>query len=129
VALGDALDRPVERLSLGQAQRVNVAIGLLGRPRVVLLDEPTAALDPGHRLALWSMLERVNERGGAFAFATQNVEEARLAADRVLVLVDGRAAYAGPQEAFWQQAGAVDAAGGHERAFVAFVERVGSDAA
>ena len=106
------LDRPVERLSLGQAQRVNVAIGLLGRPRVVLLDEPTAALDPGHRLALWSMLERVSERGGAVAFATQNVEEARLAADRVLVLVEGRAAYAGPQEAFWQEAGAVDAPAG-----------------
>jgi ABC-type multidrug transport system ATPase subunit len=94
----------------------------------VLLDEPTAALDPGHRLGLWSMLERVSERGGAFAFATQNVEEARLAADTVLVLVDGRAAYAGPQEAFWQEAGAVEAAGGHERAFVAFVERVRSAA-
>ena len=128
VALGDALDRPVERLSLGQAQRVNVAIGLLGRPRVVLLDEPTAALDPEHRLALWAMLERVSGRGGAVAFATQNVEEARLAADRVLVLVDGRAAYAGSQEAFWSEAGAVDEAGGHERAFVAFVERVRSAA-
>jgi ABC-2 type transport system ATP-binding protein len=128
VALGDALDRPVEHLSLGQAQRVNVAIGLLGRPRVVLLDEPTAALDPGHRLALWAMLERVSERGGAVAFATQNVEEARLAADRVLVLVDGRAAYSGQQAAFWSEAGAVDEAGGHERAFVAFVERVRSAA-
>ena len=126
-ALGDALDRPVEQLSLGQTQRVNVAIGLLGRPRVLLLDEPTAALDPGHRLALWSMLERVGERGGAVAFATQNVEEARLAADTVLVLVDGRAAYAGPQERFWQEAGAAER-GGHELAFVAFVERVRSAA-
>ena len=111
-ALGDALDRPVERLSLGQAQRVNVAIGLLGRPRVVLLDEPTAALDPGHRLALWSMLERVGERGGAVAFATQNVEEARLAADTVLVLVDGRAAYAGPQERVLERGGRRRAAAG-----------------
>ena len=128
VALGDALDRPVERLSLGQAQRVNVAIGLLGKPRVVLLDEPTAALDPGHRLALWAMLERVGERGGAVAFATQNVEEARLAADRVLVLVEGRCAYSGAQDAFWREAGAVDEAGGHERAFVAFVERTRSAA-
>ena len=128
VALGDAADRPVERLSLGQAQRVNVAIGLLGRPQVVLLDEPTAALDPGHRLALWELLERVSERGGAVAFATQNVEEARLAADRVLVLVDGRCAYAGAQAAFWSEAGALDEAGGHERAFVAFVERVRSAA-
>jgi ABC-2 type transport system ATP-binding protein len=123
VALGDALDRPVEQLSLGQAQRVNVAVGLLGKPRVVLLDEPTSALDPGHRLALWDMLERVGERGGAVAFATQNVEEARLAADHVFVLVEGRCAYAGAQDAFWREAGAVDEAGGHERAFVAFVER------
>jgi ABC-2 type transport system ATP-binding protein len=128
VALGDEVDRPVERLSLGQAQRVNVAIGLLGRPRVVLLDEPSAALDPGHRLALWALLERVGERGGAFAFATQNVEEARLAADRVLVLIDGRCAYAGAQDAFWSEAGAVAEAGGHERAFVAFVERTRSAA-
>jgi ABC-2 type transport system ATP-binding protein len=128
VALGDALDRPVERLSLGQAQRVNVAIGLLGSPQIVLLDEPTAALDPGHRLALWALLERVSARGGAVAFATQNVEEARLAADRVLVLVDGRTAFAGSQAAFWSEAGAVDEAGGHERAFVAFVERFRSGA-
>jgi ABC-2 type transport system ATP-binding protein len=128
VALGDALDRPVERLSLGQAQRVNVAVGLLGRPQVVLLDEPTAALDPGHRLALWALLERVGERGGAVAFATQNVEEARLAADDVLVLVEGRCVYAGSQDAFWREAGAVDQAGGHERAFVAFVERAGAAA-
>jgi ABC-type multidrug transport system ATPase subunit len=126
VALGDAADRPMERLSLGQAQRVNVAIGLLGRPSVVLLDEPTAALDPGHRAALWAMLDRIGERGGAVAFATQHVEEARFAADRVLVLVDGRAAYAGPQDAFWHEAGATDAPGGYERAFVAFVERVRS---
>jgi ABC-2 type transport system ATP-binding protein len=124
VALGESLDRPVERLSLGQAQRVNVAVGLLGRPSVILLDEPTAALDPGHRLALWALLERVSERGGAVAFATQNVEEARLAADQVLVLVEGRSAYAGPQDAFWREAGARDVAGGHERAFVEFVERV-----
>ncbi len=124
VGLGDAVDRPVERLSLGQAQRVNVAMGLIGRPRVVLLDEPTAALDPGHRLELWDMLERVRARGGAVAFATQNVEEARVAADRVLVLVDGSCAFAGLQEAFWNEAGAREEAGGHERAFVAFVERV-----
>ena len=128
VALGDAVDLPVERLSLGQAQRVNVAIGLLGRPQVVLLDEPTAALDPGHRLALWELLERVSERGGAVAFATQNVEEARLAADRVLVLVEGRCVFAGRQDAFWREAGASDEAGGHERAFVAFVERAGAAA-
>ena len=74
----------------------------------MLLDEPTAALDPGHRLALWALLERVGERGGAVAFATQNVEEARLAADSVLVLVDGRCVFAGPQEAFWREAGASD---------------------
>ena len=44
------------------------------------------------------------------------------------MLVDGRSAYAGPQEAFWQEAGASETAGGHERAFVAFVERTRSAA-
>ena len=51
-----------------------------------------------------------------------------IAADRVLVLVEGRCAYSGPQDAFWAEVGAVDEAGGHERAFVAFVERTRSAA-
>ena len=129
VALGDALDRPVERLSLGQAQRVNVAIGLLGRPRVVLLDEPTAALDPGHRLALWAMLERVSERGGARRVRDP---ERRGGAPRGRPRARARRRALpptpAPQEAFWREAGAVDEAGGHERAFVAFVERARSAA-
>ena len=51
-------------------------------------------------------------------------QEARLAADSVLVLVEGRSTYAGPQDAFWREAGALAVAGGHERAFVDYVERV-----
>ena len=120
IALGERVDAPVEQLSGGQQQRVNVAIGLIGSPRVLLLDEPTAALDPPQRLALWPLLEAVTERRGAVCFATQNVEEARLAADRVCVIVDGAIRYVGDQEAFWQLAGFDER--GAERAFVRFLE-------
>ena len=122
IELGDRVDAPVEQLSGGQQQRVNVAIGLIGSPRVLLLDEPTAALDPPQRLALWPLLEAVTRRRGAVCFATQNVEEARLAADRVCVIVDGEIRYVGSQAAFWELAGFDER--GAERAFVRFLESV-----
>ena len=120
IALGDRVDAPLEQLSGGQQQRVNVAIGLIGSPRVLLLDEPTAALDPPQRLALWPLLEAVTERRGAVCFATQNIEEARLAADRVCVLVDGAIRYVGDQDEFWRLAGFDER--GAELAFVRFLE-------
>ena len=122
IALGDRVVAPVEQLSGGQQQRVNVAIGLIGTPRVLLLDEPTAALDPQQRLALWPLLEAVRARRGAVCFATQNVEEARLGADRVCVIVDGAIRYAGDQATFWERAGFDER--GAERAFVRFLESV-----
>ena len=120
IDLGDRVDVPVEQLSGGQQQRVNVAIGLVGSPDVVLLDEPTAALDPQQRLALWPLLDGVTTRGGAVCFATQNVEEARGEADRVCVLVEGAVRYCGDSAAFWQQA-RLDGDGA-ERAFVRYLE-------
>jgi ABC-type multidrug transport system ATPase subunit len=87
--------RPSADLSVGNRQRLNVAISLLGGPRVLLLDEPTASLDPGQRRRLWETLQHVREEGGAVCFATQNLEELEEFADRVVVLEDGRVAYAG----------------------------------
>jgi ABC-2 type transport system ATP-binding protein len=76
-------------LSVGNRQRLNVAIALLGEPRVLLLDEPTASLDPEQRSRLWLDLETVPERGGAICFVTQHHDELARA-DRVLELRDGR---------------------------------------
>ncbi len=86
----------VESLSGGFRQRVNVAVGLLGAPAVVLLDEPSASLDPRQRERLWSFLERRAAAGTALLVTTHDVAEAWRHADRVLILADGDALFDGP---------------------------------
>ena len=76
-------------LSVGNRQRLNVAISLLGSPDALLLDEPTASLDPEQRARLWADLEVLPARGGAMCFVTQHDDELPRA-DRVLELRDGR---------------------------------------
>jgi len=96
-------------LSVGNRQRLNVALGLLGDPRVLLLDEPTASLDPGQRRRVWEVVDGVREAGGGVCFATQNVEEVGEQAGRVLVLQGGSVIYAGPPSGY---AGAAEEAFG-----------------
>ena len=91
--------RPSGELSVGNRQRLNVALSLLGEPRVLLLDEPTAPLDPGQRRRLWEVVNALRGEGGAVCFATQNLEEVEHA-DRVLVLQDGRLVSTSVEEVF-----------------------------
>ena len=86
-----ARDAPAATLSVGMRQRLNLALAFLGDPQVLLLDEPTASLDPAQRERLWERLRGVRERGGAVCFATQNLEEVERAG-RVLRIDDGRLA-------------------------------------
>jgi ABC-2 type transport system ATP-binding protein len=76
-------------LSVGNRQRLNLAISLLGSPDALLLDEPTAALDPDQREKLWARLDGLRAAGTALLFVTQQTEET-VRADRVLALRDGR---------------------------------------
>ena len=96
-ALVEIADRRVAELSIGQAQRANVAAGLIGDPDVLLLDEPTAALDPRQRRLVWELVAAVPARGGAVVFTTQNVEEVPLHADRLVALAGGVLVFEGSE--------------------------------
>jgi ABC-2 type transport system ATP-binding protein len=98
-----------EPVAVGNRQRLNVALALLGDPRVLLLDEPTAALDPGQRRRLWHTVAAVKAAGGAVCFATQNVDELEHVADRVVALQDGRVVFSGSVADY--EASAVDVFG------------------
>ena len=95
-----APDRASAELSAGNQQRLNIAIALLTDPDVLLLDEPTASLDPGQRRRLWELAAGVRERGGAVVFATQNLDEVERFADTVAVLQGGRLVFHGAMDAY-----------------------------
>jgi ABC-2 type transport system ATP-binding protein len=93
--LEDRADEELGRLSGGNRQRVNIAVGLLADPDVLLLDEPSSSLDPGQRERLWEWVTRLARAGTSVVFSTHNVAEAERWADRVLVLADGEVVFAG----------------------------------
>ncbi len=120
--LADRAGDLVQTLSGGNRQRVNVAVGLLGDPPVVLLDEPSAALDPRQRERLWAFLSGRAAAGTAIVVTTHDVAEARRHAGRVLVLADGEELFTGPPA---QIAGDERADRDYELALLAFLEEHG----
>ena len=94
-ALNERADDEVGQLSGGNRQRVNIAVGLLAEPAVLLLDEPSTALDPRQRELLWEFITGLAAAGTTVVFSTHNVSEAERYADRVLVLADGELLYDG----------------------------------
>jgi ABC-2 type transport system ATP-binding protein len=112
----------VATLSGGNRQRVNIAIGLLAEPDVLLLDEPSASLDPRQRERLWEFIAALADTGTAVLFSTHNVAEAERHAQRVLVLADGELIFeGGPRRLEAEVAGERD----FETAFVEFLRRKG----
>jgi ABC-2 type transport system ATP-binding protein len=118
-ALADRADDEVGKLSGGNRQRVNIAIGLLGDPEVLLLDEPSASLDPRQRERLWEFIAVL---GTTVVFSTHDVAEAERFADRVLVLADGELLFTGTAAEL-----ATTVGGDHdfEAAFVRFLHERG----
>ena len=121
--LHERADDQVAELSGGNRQRVNIAIGLLAEPDVLLLDEPSAALDPRQRERTWEFLLGLQEHGTAIIYSTHNVQEAERHAHRVVVLADGELLFAGSPGELEELVGAP----GHdfEGAFVAFLRQRG----
>lgn len=83
-------NRRLERLSGGQAQRVRFAMAIAGRPDLLVLDEPTAAMDVESRREFWSSMRAYAGGGRTVLFSTHYLEEADENADRVVVIADGR---------------------------------------
>ncbi|MFG2433260.1 ABC transporter ATP-binding protein [Streptomyces sp. NPDC048508] len=97
--------RRVDRLSGGQAQRVRFALALAGDPALIVLDEPTAALDVEARHAFWESMRAYALRGHTVLFSTHYLEEADAHADRIVVLDRGRLVADGTGEELRRSAG------------------------
>ena len=121
--LAERADDELGTLSGGNRQRVNIAVGLLADPPVLLLDEPSSSLDPRQRERLWEFIGALAARGTAVVFSTHNVGEADRYADRVLVLADGELLFAGTAAALHAEVG--EDAGDFEAAFVRFLHERG----
>ncbi|HEV2369281.1 MAG TPA: ABC transporter ATP-binding protein [Acidimicrobiales bacterium] len=90
VGLGGVARTPWRRLSGGEQQRLALALALVGRPRVAFLDEPTAGVDPGGRLAIRELVGAMRADGRCVLLTTHDLEEAERLADRLLILSEGR---------------------------------------
>jgi ABC-2 type transport system ATP-binding protein len=88
--LTDAGSRRVATYSGGMRRRLDIAMSLLGEPKVVFLDEPTTGLDPEGRLEVWKVIEDLADRGTTVLLTTQYLEEAEHLADRIAILHEGR---------------------------------------
>ncbi|MFG2004409.1 ATP-binding cassette domain-containing protein [Spirillospora sp. NPDC048911] len=88
--LGDAARKPVATYSGGMRRRLDLAASLVGRPRVVFLDEPSVGLDPGGREELWRIIRELTADGASVLLTTQYLEEADALADDIAVIDNGR---------------------------------------
>jgi ABC-2 type transport system ATP-binding protein len=88
--LTQAADRTVRTWSVGMRRRLDLAVSLVGRPRVLFLDEPSSGLDPRGRHQLWQTIRRLVQDGTTVLLTTQYLEEADQLADQVVVIDRGR---------------------------------------
>jgi ABC-2 type transport system ATP-binding protein len=94
--IGDIAERRTDKLSGGQAQRLRFALGLIGNPDLLVLDEPTVALDVEARRDFWTTIREFAARGKTVVFATHYLEEADAYADRIILMAHGRVVADGP---------------------------------
>src|SRR3954447_23895085 len=99
VGLDAKRDERVRALSGGQQRRLDLALGLVGDPDLLFLDEPTTGFDPSARRQAWSTIRDLCSTGKTVFLTTHFMDEAQYLADRVAVMVDGRIVASGPPEA------------------------------
>ncbi|MCB0827914.1 MAG: ABC transporter ATP-binding protein [Solirubrobacterales bacterium] len=128
--LGDRMNDQVGKLSGGNQQRVNIAIGLMADPSVLLLDEPSVGLDPAQRARLWRFVLDLVDRGTAVVFSTHDIQEAERYAGRIVVLTEGLEIFDGTADELREAVvtGAADSGPGErdlETSFLAYLDKDG----
>jgi ABC-2 type transport system ATP-binding protein len=90
VGLTEQRNQRIGTLSGGQQRRVDLAVALVGDPKLLFLDEPTTGFDPAARRRIWALTRRLAEEGKTILLTTHYMEEAQAITDRVALIVDGR---------------------------------------
>jgi ABC-2 type transport system ATP-binding protein len=98
VGLTEKLDQRISTLSGGQRRRLDLALGVVGDPELIYLDEPTTGFDPEARRRTWELIRALREEGKTILLTTHYMEEAQRLADRVAVLAAGRIVASGSPE-------------------------------
>jgi ABC-2 type transport system ATP-binding protein len=119
VGLTENAGARVKSVSGGQRRRVDVALGIIGRPELVFLDEPTTGFDPEARRRFWELIKNLAAEGTTILLTTHYLDEAEALADRVAVIARGRIVAGGTPRTLGGRAGAeatvrwVDELGAH----------------
>jgi len=106
VGLSESADRRTRKLSGGQKRRLDLALALVGNPRLVFLDEPTTGFDPSARRESWGMIDALRQLGSTVLLTTHYMDEAEHLADRIVVIADGEIAARGTAAELADQVGA-----------------------
>jgi ABC-2 type transport system ATP-binding protein len=93
--LADRADEPIKGFSGGMKRRLNIACGVLHKPEVVLLDEPTVGVDPQSRERIWEMLDKLKQAGTSLVLTTHQLDEAQTRGDRIIIIDHGKTIAAG----------------------------------
>src|SRR3984893_4912452 len=96
--LADAARRRVSTYSGGMRRRLDIAMSLIGNPRIIFLDEPTTGLDPEGRIEVWKVIQDLADSGTTVFLTTQYLDEAEKLADRIAILHDGTIIVSGTLE-------------------------------
>ena len=121
-ALEEAADRPVKGFSGGMRRRIDIAMSLVARPRVLFLDEPTTGLDPRSRLGMWDLIEALVAEGTTTLLTTQYLEEADRLAHHIVVVDHGTVIARGSPEELKTKMGG-------DRVLISLVSKEDADAA
>jgi ABC-2 type transport system ATP-binding protein len=96
VGLGEQRSQRISKLSGGQQRRLEVGLGVIGRPELLFLDEPTTGFDPEARRHFWDLIKMLADDGTTILLTTHYLEEAEALADRAVILVGGKIVAEGP---------------------------------